>query len=96
MLLSFLVGFGVGLIIGSVISIVIDVLNEYLTSLRAKELASQQTGKKITKLIVSSIKNDGVIGESIDVQAFDDNNTHIANITYHAQQGSSLCQNLTY
>lgn len=96
MIISFLVGFGIGLIIGAVIDICIDVYNDYLTSTKAKELARQKTNKNITKLVVGSIRKDREIGEVIDVKAFDDENNHVANITYNAQKGSSLCSYTTY
>lgn len=96
MIISFLVGFGIGLIIGAVIDICIDVYNDYLTSTKAKELARQKTNKNITKLVVGSIRKDREIGEVIDVKAFDNENNHVANITYNAQKGSSLCSNTTY
>ena len=41
MIISFLVGFGIGMLIGAVIDIVIDVYNEYLTSSKAKTLATK-------------------------------------------------------
>ena len=96
MIISFLVGFGIGLLIGTVIDIIIDVCNEFLTSAKAKELAAQRANKKVTKIIVTSIRKDGEIGEAIDVRAFDEDNNHIANITYNAQKGSSLLTNHTY
>lgn len=96
MIISFLIGFGIGMIIGAVIDIVIDVYNEYLSSVKAKELAAQKTNKKIAKIIVTSIRNNGEIGEVIDVKAFDEENNHVANVTYNAQKGSSLLTNHTY
>lgn len=96
MIVSFLVGFGIGMLIGAIIDICIDVYNDYLTSYKAKQLAKERTNKNITKIVVQNIRKDGVIGEVIDVKAFDENNEHVANITYNAQQGSSLCSNSTY
>lgn len=96
MIISFLVGFGVGMLIGAIIDICIDVYNEYLTSYKAKQLAKEHTNKDITKIVVQNIRKDGVVGEEIDVKAFDENNEHVANITYKAKQGSSLCSNSTY
>ena len=90
MIISFLVVFGIGMLIGAVIDIVIDVYNEYLTSSKAKTLATEKTNKKITKIIVSNIQKNGEIGEVIDVKAFDEDNNHVANVTFNAQQGSSL------
>ena len=78
------------MLIGAVIDIVIDVYNEYLTSSKAKTLATEKTNKKITKIIVSNIQKNGEIGEVIDVKAFDEDNNHVANVTFNAQQGSSL------
>lgn len=96
MIISFLIGFGIGLLIGTVMDIIIDVCNEYLTSAKAKNLAAQRTNKKIAKIVVTSIRKDGEIGEAIDVKAFDEGNNHVANITYNAQRGSSLLTNQTY
>lgn len=96
MIVSFLIGFGVGMLIGTIIDICIDVYNDYLTSYKAKQLAKERTNKNITKIVVQNIRKDRVIGEVIDVKAFDENNEHVANITYNAQQGSSLCSNSTY
>lgn len=96
MIISILVGFGIGLLIGSVIDIIIDVYNEYLTSAKAKELAAQRANKKVSKIIVTCIRKEGEIGEAIDVKAFDEDNNHVANITYNAQRGSSLLTNQTY
>lgn len=96
MIISFLVGFGIGMLIGAVIDIVIDVYSEYLTSSKAKELATEKTNKKIIKIIVSNIRKDGEIGEIIDVKAFDEENNHVANVTFNAQQGSSLITNNSY
>lgn len=96
MIISFLVGFGIGMLIGAVIDMVIDVYSEYLTSSKAKELATEKTNKKITKIIVSNIKKDRDVGEVIDVKAFDEDNNHVANITFNAQQGSSLIVNNSY
>lgn len=96
MIISFLVGFGIGMLIGAVIDIVIDVYNEYLTSSKAKKLATEKTNKKITQIIVSNIKKNGKIGEVIDVKAFDEDNNHVANVTFNAQQGSSLITNNSY
>ena len=91
MIISFLVGFGIGMLIGAVIDIV-----EYLTSSKAKTLATEKTNKKITKIIVSNIQKNGEIGEVIDVKAFDEDNNHVANVTFNAQQGSSLITNNSY
>lgn len=96
MIISFLVGFGIGMLIGAVIDIVIDVYNEYLTSSKAKTLATEKTNKKITKIIVSNIQKNGEIGEVIDVKAFDEDNNHVANVRFNAQQGSSLITNNSY
>lgn len=96
MIISFLVVFGIGMLIGAVIDIVIDVYNEYLTSSKAKTLATEKTNKKITKIIVSNIQKNGEIGEVIDVKAFDEDNNHVANVTFNAQQGSSLITNNSY
>lgn len=96
MIISFLVGFGIGMLIGAVIDIVIDIYNEYLTSSKAKTLATEKTNKKITKIIVSNIQKNGEIGEVIDVKAFDEDNNHVANVTFNAQQGSSLITNNSY
>lgn len=96
MIISFLVGFGIGMLIGAVIDIVIDVYNEYLTSSKAKTLATEKTNKKITKIIVSNIQKNGEIGEVIDVKAFDEDNNHVANVTFNAQQGSPLITNNSY
>lgn len=96
MIISFLVGFGIGMLIGAVIDIVIAVYNEYLTSSKAKTLATEKTNKKITKIIVSNIQKNGEIGEVIDVKAFDEDNNHVANVTFNAQQGSSLITNNSY
>lgn len=96
MIISFLVGFGIGMLIGAVIDIVIDVYNEYLTSSKAKTLATEKTNKKITKIIVSNIQKNGEIGEVIDVKAFDEDNNHVANVTFNAQHGSSLITNNSY
>ena len=90
MIVSFLIGFAIGAIIGAVIDICIEVYNEWLSTQRAKDLARQETGKKITKLVVDSLKNNVEYGETIDVRAFDENNEHIDNITYHAAKGSAL------
>lgn len=90
MIVSFLVGFAIGAIIGAIIDICIDVYNEWLTKERAKELAKQETGKKITKLVVDKVKSNAEYGETIDVRAFDENNEHVANITYNATKGSAL------
>lgn len=84
------------MLIGAVIDIVIDVYNEYLTSSKAKTLATEKTNKKITKIIVSNIQKNGEIGEVIDVKAFDEDNNHVANVTFNAQQGSSLITNDVY
>lgn len=84
------------MLIGAVIDIVIDVYNEYLTSSKAKTLATEKTNKKITKIIVSNIQKNGEIGEVIDVKAFDEDNNHVANVTFNAQQGSSLITNNSY
>lgn len=84
------------MLIGAVIDIVIDVYNEYLTSFKAKTLATEKTNKKITKIIVSNIQKNGEIGEVIDVKAFDEDNNHVANVTFNAQQGSSLITNNSY
>lgn len=96
MIISFLVGFGIGMLIGAVIDIVIAVYNEYLTSSKAKTLATEKTNRKITKIIVSNIQKNGEIGEVIDVKAFDEDNNHVANVTFNAQQGSSLITNNSY
>ena len=90
MLGSFLIGFAIGWIIGSVISICINVYYEYLNTRRAKELASEKTGKQITKLIVTDLKGNAEYGETIDARAFDSENNHVANITFNASKGSSL------
>ena len=84
------------MLIGAVIDIVIDVYNEYLPSSKAKTLATEKTNKKITKIIVSNIQKNGEIGEVIDVKAFDEDNNHVANVTFNAQQGSSLITNNSY
>lgn len=96
MIISFLVGFGIGILLGAVMDIVIDVYSEYLTSSKAKELATEKTNKKITKIIVSNIRKDSEVGEIIDVKAFDEENNHVANVTFNAQQGSSLITNNSY
>lgn len=90
MIISILIGFAIGAAIGAVIDICIDVLNEWLSSQRAKELAAKETGKKISKLMVDSIKKNAEYGETIDVRAFDENQELIANITYNTSIGSSL------
>ena len=37
-----------------------------------------------------------VIDIVIDVKAFDEDNNHVANVTFNAQQGSSLITNNSY
>lgn len=95
MIISFLIGFAIGAVIGAVIDICIDVYNEWLSTQRAKELARQETGKKIAKLVVDRVKTNAEYGETIDVRAFDENYEHVANITFNASKGSALYANQT-
>lgn len=96
MIISFLVGFGIGMLIGAVIDIVIDVCNEYLTSFKAKKLVKEKTNKEVAKIYVTSIQKGRDVGEVIEVKAFDEDNNHVANVTFNAQQGSSLIANNSY
>ena len=90
MVISVLIGFAIGAAIGAAINICIDVVNEWLSSQRAKELAAKETGKKVFKLMVDSIRKNTEYGETIDVRAFDENQELVANITYNASKGSTL------
>lgn len=90
MLISFLIGCAIGAIISSVIDIIIDVIDKKLSSFNAKKLAEDKTGKKFSKLIVEKIQENAEIGQNIDIKAFDENNEHVANITYRAAKGTTL------
>lgn len=86
---SFLVGFAVGYIIGSIISLIIDVYDEYLTSQKAKQKAQEELGKAIRTLIVQNVSLEGK-GETISAKAIGMDGEEVADITYHAHEGSSL------
>lgn len=95
MLFTLIVSFAAGYILGSIIAYCIDVVDEWLTSQRAKELASEKTGKKITKLVIDKVQKNAEYGETISVRAFDESYEHFADITFNAEKGSSLYTNQT-
>lgn len=95
MLFTLIASFAAGYILGSIIAYCIDVVDEWLTSQRAKELAREKTGKKITKLVIDKVQQNAEYGETISARAFDESYEHFADITFNAEKGSSLYTNQT-
>lgn len=90
MLISFLVGFAIGAAVGAVIDLCIEVYNEWLSSVRAKELVKEKLGKRSVTMLVDSFTKVEYGASDISLRVFDEDDDHIANVTFKACRGSSL------
>lgn len=85
-----LIAYGIGVIIGAAIAELVITITEFVYDFVARRKVREQCGDANLLKVIRERFDSEVSSDVIDLEAYDSNNKHIANVTIVCPEGTSL------